>query len=198
MNLPRFGPDDTLSPMPLLLRSASESDVPLIQDLARRIWHRCYADLLPVEQRDYMLAWMYAAHKLESEIRRGVDYRIAGVEGAPAGYLAWELLAGGETAHLHKLYLIPEWHGHGFGQAMLQHVMNAAVLRGARTLELRVNRGNARALRAYRRAGFEPAGERVTDIGAGFVMDDFILRRALRVMEPGFDCQSGTGDPRSG
>ncbi|MEN9676010.1 MAG: hypothetical protein RIS76_1906 [Verrucomicrobiota bacterium] len=183
--------------MPLRLRPALETDVPLLRSLAQRIWHACYADLLSLEQREYMLAWMYAPHKLASEIRRGVNYRIAEMDGTPVGYLAWETLEGGDTVHLHKLYLLPEWHGRGVGQAMLAAVADASATAGARLLELRVNRGNARALRAYARAGFEKAGEVLTDIGSGFVMDDFILRRPLNLRASDSDVRCGTGDPRS-
>lgn len=179
--------------MPLLLRPALETDVPRIHGLAHQIWHACYADLLSVAQRNYMLAWMYAPHKLAAEIRRGVNYRIAEWDGEPVGYLAWEPLGDGETAHLHKLYLQPECHGRGWGQRMLGEVLTAAATAGLRVLELRVNKGNARALRAYQRAGFVQTGEVATDIGGGFVMDDFILHRPIQVTEPRFVAQTDTG-----
>ncbi|MCW5558857.1 MAG: GNAT family N-acetyltransferase, partial [Verrucomicrobiae bacterium] len=117
--------------------------------------------------------------QLTGQIRRGVDFRIAEIAGRPAGYVAWEVLPDGVTAHLHKLYLLPECHGQGFGQQMLQEVMAAAAARGCQRVELRVNKGNAPALRSYGRAGFETADSVVTDIGGGFVMDDYILRAPL-------------------
>lgn len=163
------------------LRPARESDVPLIRDLAARIWTDCYATLLTPEQRGYMLQWMYAPQQLAGQIRRGVNFHIVEAEGRPVGYLAWEVLGDGLTAHLHKLYLAPEVQGRGMGQELLREVKRAAVSVGCRELELRVNKGNTRALRAYHRAGFATVDSVVTDIGSGFVMDDYILRVPLPV-----------------
>ncbi|MBN8247431.1 MAG: GNAT family N-acetyltransferase [Verrucomicrobia bacterium] len=165
--------------MRFMLRPARESDVPLIRELAARIWTACYATLLTPEQRDYMLRWMYAPQQLTGQIRRGVHFHIVEVQGRPVGYLAWEVLQGGITAHLHKLYLEPAVQGCGLGQQLLREVMQAAASGGCRHLELRVNRGNVRALRAYHRAGFATVEAVVTDIGGGFVMDDYILRTPL-------------------
>jgi GNAT superfamily N-acetyltransferase len=154
--------------------------VTLIQELADRIWMASYAELLSLEQRRYMLRWMYAPHKLVSEIDRGVTYELAELTATPVGYLAWELLPGTQTAHLHKLYLLPEAQGRGFGLAMLHRVETAARACGAGLLELRVNKANLKARRAYERAGLQIAEALVTDIGGGFVMDDYVMRKPLR------------------
>ena len=44
---------------------------------------------------------------------------------------------------------------------------------------LRVNKRNERAQEAYKAAGFAKERALVTDIGGGFVMDDFVFRRPL-------------------
>jgi RimJ/RimL family protein N-acetyltransferase len=62
---------------------------------------------------------------------------------------------------------------------MLCRVLAAARTGAAREIELRVNRGNSRAVRAYERAGFRVAESVCQDIGAGFVMDDFVMRRPV-------------------
>lgn len=160
-------------------RPARTEDVPRIRSLAVQIWHESYRDLLSEAQRNYMLGWMYAHQKLDGEIRRGVTYLIVELDGEAAGYLAWEPLPDRTTLHLHKLYLLERWQGRGIGQAMLERVFEAARAGGYSVVELRVNRGNTRALKAYARAGFERADAVVTDIGNGFVMDDFILRRSM-------------------
>ena len=50
---------------------------------------------------------------------------------------------------------------------------------GFTRLELRVNRANTGAIRAYERFGFRIRGPLVTDIGGGFVMDDHVMERSL-------------------
>ncbi len=54
-----------------------------------------------------------------------------------------------------------------------------AAERGAREVYLHVNRHNARAIRAYERAGFVVAGAVVGDTGGGFVPDDYVMRLRL-------------------
>lgn len=181
--------------MDLNFQPASAADVLLIRDLAERIWHESYIGMIPPEQIRYMLEWMYAPHKLEAEIERGVHYEIVRFAGRPIGYLAWEWEPStpASAAFLNKLYLLPELQGQGLGQQALEHVFHSVREVGATALELRVNRRNSRALKAYERAGFRCLETQVTDIGAGFVMDDFILRREL-----GPENQSETNDSSSG
>jgi ribosomal protein S18 acetylase RimI-like enzyme len=165
--------------MALTFRPCGPEDLETVRRLADRIWQACYPGIIPPEQIRYMLEWMYAPHKLAAELARGVTYELALLAGEPVGYLAHELQAGGAILHLNKLYLVPELHGRGHGQAMLCRVLAAARTGAAREIELRVNRGNSRAVRAYERAGFRVAESVCQDIGAGFVMDDFVMRRPV-------------------
>ena len=76
---------------------------------------------------------------------------------------------------LHKLYLLPELHGRGLGSLLLQHVEREVCGGAARRLILFVNKRNAKAIAAYQRNGFVAADSVVTDIGGGFVRDDYIM-----------------------
>jgi hypothetical protein len=44
---------------------------------------------------------------------------------------------------------------------------------------LRVNKANHRAVRAYHRAGFTITESLCQDIGGGFRMDDYVMRREI-------------------
>ena len=165
--------------MGLEIRPASLSDLEIVRALAERIWPECYGAMLPAGQVRYMLDWMYAPHRLRSEWGRGVRYRLALLEGRPVGYLAWERESGADAAFLNKLYLVTELQGRGLGQEMIASVHREVSAEGARYLELRVNRQNGKAIRAYERAGFVVVQTLVTDIGAGFEMDDFLMRLEL-------------------
>lgn len=162
----------------LEFRPARLADIALLRDLAERIWRASYADLLKPAQIDYMLGWMYGAEKIAGEIEAGVAWQIASLHDQPVGFLSLSTQPDG-TAELHKLYLLSERQGRGLGQQMLCQAQGLAAAKGAGTLRLRVNKGNARALRSYARAGFRIVDDLVADIGGGFVMDDFVLSRPV-------------------
>ena len=67
----------------------------------------------------------------------------------------------------------------GLGAALLREIEAWARAQQARRLWLQVNRGNARAIRAYEKYGFRIVESRVFDIGGGFVMDDHVMERLL-------------------
>jgi ribosomal protein S18 acetylase RimI-like enzyme len=162
----------------LTFRPATAADIPLLRDLAARIWRLSYVEMISREQIDYMLEWMYSAEKIAEEMAGGVLWEVALLDKVPIGYLAL-VFYGTHHAELSKLYLLPEHQGQGLGQQMLAHALDLARLHGCAEMRLRVNKNNDRALRAYERAGFQIADALVADIGGGFVMDDYVLTRAV-------------------
>jgi ribosomal protein S18 acetylase RimI-like enzyme len=83
------------------------------------------------------------------------------------------------VAKLHKLYVLPAYQGRGLGTRLLAEAMGRARAAGFGRMVLQVNRYNAGAIGVYRRNGFAVLEEKRTDIGGGFVMDDFVMGRAL-------------------
>lgn len=162
------------------IRPADVQDIPLLRTLADRIWHASYPGMITLEQIRYMLRWMYSPERIAEELERGVQWAVVETT-EPVGYLAHERDPAG-VEHLHKLYLDRALQGRGLGQVMLRHVIDRARHGGATHIELRVNRGNARALAAYARAGFRIERSLVADIGGGFVMDDHVLRLDLATL----------------
>ena len=84
-----------------------------------------------------------------------------------------------DSMKLHKLYLLPDYHGTGIGACALAEVEQIARDNAATALVLNVNRHNPKAIHSYERAGWQIAQEVVIDIGNGFVMDDFVMTKQL-------------------
>ena len=178
---------------------AAEVDLPAISELAGVIWRECYPGIITTGQIDYMLARMYSPDVLRDEIRsQGIHYdclfvdsKMAGFSsygptevgmprrGVPDGHPQGSAQCAVPTFKLHKLYLLPELHGRGLGSRLLQHCEREVRHLGARWLILAVNRRNAKAIAAYQRNGFVIVDSVVTDIGNGFVMDDYIMAKDL-------------------
>lgn len=162
-------------PPTLAFHPAQPSDAPALAALAAHIWHRVYPEIIPLAQIDYMLGLMYSEPVIVSEMEHGTAWEWARISTESVGFLSHSPNPDRTRLHLHKLYLDPAWHGCGLGQQMLRHVLDHARRAGHRAVELRVNRNNRSALRAYARAGFRVEREHCADIGSGFLMDDFIL-----------------------
>lgn len=178
--LPPFMPDPipppARAPTPALaIRPAGPDDIPLLNRLAHDIWWACYHGMIPDGQIRFMLDWMYAPDVIRRAIETGTHWEIGELETTPIAYLSWSMSPDSRTLHLHKLYLAPSFHRQGIGQALLEHVRTTARSMGASHVQLRVNRHNTRAQRAYQRAGFLHSHDVCEDIGNGFVMDDHVL-----------------------
>jgi GNAT superfamily N-acetyltransferase len=159
---------------------ATEADLAAIAELAGVIWRACYPDIITRAQIDYMLEWMYAPGVLRDEIHsQGIRYDCLFVDGKLAGFASCGPASEPGVTKLHKLYLLPELHGRGLGSRLLQYCEREARKLGARRLILSVNKRNAKAITAYQRNGFAVADSVVTDIGSGFVMDDFVMAKEL-------------------
>lgn len=158
-----------------------EEALPTVQRLAHEIWHQVYPTIISSGQIHYMLELMYAVENLQKGMReRGARYALMLQDHEPVGYLGWEPdSSDAGVISLQKIYLKPALHGHGIGARALAWVTDQAREAGARHLRLRVNRHNAPAVRAYRRAGFDFEGEDCADIGGGYVMDDYVMGKAL-------------------
>jgi len=148
--------------------------------LADVIWRRHYPGIITVAQIDYMLARGYSEPALRPFLdARGAGLAIARCEGTPVGFAAWYRAEEATTTKLDKLYVLPELHGRGAGRRLVAHVEAAARADGADALILNVNKHNAPSIGFYRRCGFEVRESVVVDIGDGFVMDDYVMAKAL-------------------
>jgi ribosomal protein S18 acetylase RimI-like enzyme len=162
----------------VVIRPMGRADLPAIAALADRVWRAHYPGIISPEQIEYMLARMYDLDVLAREMtEQGIRLACAEESGALIAFASWGPPA--PRAKLHKLYVDPARQRRGVGSRLLAHVEREARAAGAGRLFLNVNKRNAQAIAAYRRAGFEITAATVDDIGGGFVMDDWIMEKPL-------------------
>lgn len=157
-----------------------EEDYGSLRSFAEPIWREAYREIITDAQIDYMMDLGYTPEKIRSEIEQdGVDYLWITDGGTRIGFLAVDRPEPAGSSFLHKFYLVTKRQGDGTaGRAMIllqEHLHH----HGAASIDLRVNRNNARAIRFYRKSGFSISGEDCLDIGCGFVMDDYLMRCLL-------------------
>lgn len=146
--------------------------------LASEIWHECFAELLSLSQIDFMVDKFQSRTAMQSQMdEEGYEYYFATQDGEVQGYVGVQPKDG--KLYLSKLYLRAAARGTGLAPAALAFVEDLARQRGCSHVWLTVNRQNARAIAAYKKAGFGQIREQVVDIGGGFVMDDYVLEKAV-------------------
>ncbi|WP_347216781.1 GNAT family N-acetyltransferase [Chryseobacterium sp.] len=159
------------------LIQATGKDIPLIQELARRSWKNAYAEILSEEQMEYMLSEMYSEQEIESQLRNP-DYHYYLIEddsnNSYEGFIGYEHNYEDKTTKLHRIYLVPESKGKGFGKGALQFLHEKVSENGNKRIILNVNKNNT-ARNFYESQGYRVYDEGVFDIGNGFVMDDFLM-----------------------
>jgi len=151
---------------------ASPEQASDIAKLAAVVWRAHYPGIISTEQIDYMLAKMYDLDVLRGEIASGIVY-LRALEGDQLfGFAAYG--PSGSEIKLHKLYVHPDHQRLGIGRALIGQVERAC---GSRTLTLTVNKKNEKAIAAYKKHGFTIRDSVVVDIGGGFVMDDYVMKK---------------------
>lgn len=156
------------------IRSAGEEDIPLIQHVAQETWPVAYGEILSRPQLEYMLDRFYSGDALLQQMRTGHKFFIAD----DAGFAACSIADVGEMVRLHKLYVLPGHQGQNLGKALLAAVQDWASRHKIATLELNVNRHNS-AKQFYEKCGFEVVEAVDIDIGNGYFMNDWVMRRTL-------------------
>ena len=170
-------------PLPALSLVPVDTDARLAEAraVAEKTWPRTYAGIIPAEQISYMVERMYSPETIRRDTAAGTPFFLVVADGRTAGVCSADLgrrdADGG--AELHKLYTLPQYWGRGVGRWILDELSRRCREAGASSVWLRVNKRNERAQKAYRAAGFAKERALVTDIGGGFVMDDFVYRRPL-------------------
>ncbi|BBP02664.1 hypothetical protein TPL01_00960 [Sulfuriferula plumbiphila] len=148
--------------------------------LARYIWQRHYPGIISPAQIDYMLHQRYRAALIRQQLGQfGSWWDMAQNEAGMIGFAHYFLDIDPQRIKLDKLYVHPAWQRRGVGAALLGRVESEARRQGCGTLTLRTNKHNHIALAAYQKYGFIVTAAVVTEIGAGWVMDDYVLEKAL-------------------
>lgn len=146
--------------------------------LADEIWHEYFADLLSVEQIDYMVEKFLSFPVMrELSVHGSYGYWQVRVDGILAGFIGLEFQP--DRLFLSKLYLRREMRGLHLGSRMLEMVYGQAKSHGYSRVWLTCNKYNAHSLDVYRAKGFVTFDAQVTDIGHGYVMDDYFMEKVL-------------------
>jgi len=151
-----------------------------IAALADEIWKEHYTPIIGAAQVEYMLAKFQSAEQILADIKKdGYVY-------FTAKHIKHDKLAGYSACKpedgllLSKIYVLKEYRGNGFSRSFLEEAK--ALCRWEydfNKIRLTVNKHNSGSLAVYNKMGFETVDSVKTDIGEGFLMDDYVMEMAL-------------------
>ena len=154
-----------------------KNDIKKVEQLAYEIWTQHYTPIIGIVQVDYMLENFQSFKAIEKQISEGMSYFLLFFEGEPIGYMASK--PQGENMFLSKIYVLSDLRGKGIGSYAMNYLETRAKEMGCRNLSLTVNKNNTDSIRAYEKLGFINVRPLQTDIGKGFIMDDYFMKKRL-------------------
>lgn len=159
----------------------TQEQIDSLCEIAEKVWHLTYDSLVPAGQVEYMIEKFQSVHAVKDQIKNlNYRYYMMVCNGQNAGFIGFSpRYEGREEMFLSKVYLLPEFRGHGAVKAAFALVEKETRKEGLSKIRLTVNKGNTHAVEVYSHYGFETVEKVKTDIGEGFVMDDFIMVKEL-------------------
>lgn len=152
----------------------TDRDIDRVVTLAQEIWGEHYTPIIGADQVSYMLTRIHTKSTIRNEIDNlRYSYFLIRAHDSDIGYLG--LQVGDQSVFLSKIYILSRLRARGKGKAAMAFVREFARAHDLGKISLTVNKYNFDTIEAYQRLGFEKTGSVVSDIGAGYVMDDYLM-----------------------
>lgn len=157
----------------------SEEEIKTLANLASEIWREYWTIILSQKQIDYMLEKFQSEVAIKNQIEsERYVYNILKDNANIIGYFG---IAPKENyLFLSKLYIKKEFRNLGCGRLAFNKIKQISLQLNRKSIRLTVNKNNINTIEAYKKWGFKTIDSVVTDIGSGFVMDDYIMELELQ------------------
>jgi GNAT superfamily N-acetyltransferase len=159
-----------------MIKPITYKDLEIVSALAYKIWPVVYKEMISQDQISYMLNWMYARETLQHAHISGDFFYSYYHEEEAVGFI--HLHPNQNTMKLQKIYILPEYQKLGIGKIFIGFCERLCRDKRFEELELQVNRENS-AVNFYLKNGFTIIKEEDFDIGNGFLMNDFIMKKKI-------------------
>lgn len=162
-----------------LKKVAGSDDIKELAGIADEVWHEFFPAILSSEQIDYMVEKFQSYEAMTRQIDEGYEYFFIEADGRRAGYMGIHEETAEKKMFLSKLYLKKDFRHKGYAGKVLRELFAMTAKRGLKLVWLTVNKYNDHTIGVYEHMGFAKARTQVADIGNGFVMDDYIMEKAI-------------------
>ena len=163
----------------------SEIDQQQLALIAGEIWRGYWPALIGEAQTEYMVEMFQSFEAIRHHMAEE-DYEywlLVATEGdeqpkkSIVGFTGGRSEADTNRFFISKVYLYPEARGNGYARRVMEFYEDLCFARGHDAMYLTVNKNNDLGIRAYKGTGFTIIEAVVTDIGEGFVMDDYVMEK---------------------
>ena len=156
-----------------------------LADMAYEIWNEYWPAIIGQAQVDYMVANFQSLEAIERDVaEHAYEYWFVVAEEEDGqrrtvGYTGGHVEPETNRFFISKIYLLAPERGRGFASKTIRFYEELCAERGLEAMYLTVNKYNELGVRAYLGKGFVTIDSVETDIGEGFIMDDFIMEKRL-------------------
>lgn len=156
-------------------KAVDDSDIKRIADCAVDVWHDTFDNLLACGQVDYMIEMFQSFEAIKNCIAdNGYEYYIAESGKNIVGYCGVKPEPESQKLFISKIYVHPKFQRNGIATSFF-NLLKTIYGNDFKTFYLTVNKHNDRAISVYKKWNFKIADSVVSDIGNGYVMDDYIM-----------------------
>ncbi len=147
--------------------------------LAKQIWNEYSIRFISQEQIDYMLDKFQSEEAVKNQINfQRYQYYFLEEDGQNIGYFAVQPQK--DNLFLSKIYIDKNHRGKGYGRkAFTNAIVEIAKEKELPKITLTVNKYNFPSIMVYEKLGFQRVNSVETDIGNGYIMDDYIYEFEL-------------------
>lgn len=157
----------------------TDAEIEALARCAKAVWNEHYSSILSQAQIDYMVEKFQSAAAIKKAIiEEGYQYyRIEDDQHEVVAYCGFQVQE--KQLFLSKLYVQKAWRNHGLASKLLAQMIEYARHHQLKAIVLTCNRYNTNSLAFYQKKGFQIVDRADSDIGHGFVMEDYILTKAI-------------------
>ncbi len=145
--------------------------------LADKVWHEYFPCILEKEQIDYMVEMFFSKDAMDKQINSSYEFYFVQKDNENIGFIV--VHPEEEKLFLSKLYLTLENRGKGYASKMMNFVIARAKELKKKSVYLTVNKYNKHTIDVYNHCGYKTIRSEQTDIGKGYIMDDYVMELTL-------------------
>ena len=169
-----------ISDSPLLLTPVQTAEqIQEAADLAEIIWTEHFTPLIGSAQVAYMIEKFQSVPAVTDQIKHGYRYYLMKCDGVSVGYTAILSQPMEKSLFLSKIYVEKSYRGKHFTSQTVTFLKEICRKEGLKKIRLMVNKGNHSSIAVYEHLRFIKVRDVVTEIGEGYVMDDYIMEATI-------------------